>query len=142
MAEHLIFLIYIILYGLPLIGIICILTKNLRVQIWFLRNKSAEEPGRERTGLKIFLLSLGIVYGGFCFIGLTLFAYKPSWFHPPKWLVISFIVLFVPYLAFVLGLVGLVYMGHGGASPSKMVQKAMKSAQDTNGNPPFLDVGT
>ena len=68
---------------------------------------------------KIAFTIIGILYGVCIFIGMIFHFIEPSWFHPPVWLKIVSIVLFVPYLAVVCGLMGLGNIATNGFSPWK-----------------------
>lgn len=116
----------IILYGLPLIGITYMLIKLLLKHLVYFKEKKTDKHLR----LKIGFLFIGIFYSLLLFIGLVLTVYRPIWFKPPNWLIIAFIVAFVPYLGCVLGFWGLGYMGHSGKSPSKVISGAIKEIKN------------
>jgi|GEM_PF-2993308 len=112
------------LYGLPLIGIAYVLSKLLVKHVGYLKTPEATTFLNSKMTFKIVFLSFGILYALFCFIGIAFFLFKPPWFRPPAWLIISFIVMIVPYLGCVFGFIGLGRMGHSGSSPGKTVISA------------------
>lgn len=119
----------IVVYLLPLIGIVCFLLRNLSRQFGFLKTLPKSDEKRKNIILKIIFVIFGILYAFFCLIGILLLIFKPSWFDPPRWLIISFIVFFVPYLSCVIGFLGIGYAGHGGASPSKIVMEVYEDVR-------------
>ncbi len=110
------------LYGFPLLGIAYVLIKQLKIQLDLLKRKASVKYLR----IKIALLFVGIIYSIFCFSGLALTLYRPSWFSPPNWLVYTFIIIIVPYFGCVLGFIGLGYIGHSGMSPSSVVGSSVE----------------
>ena len=102
------------------------LMKLLFKHLVYLKDRKTDKHLR----LKIGFLFICILYSLILFIGLVLTIYRPTWFKPPNWLIIAFIVAFVPYLGCVLGAMGLGYMGHSGKSPSKVVSGTIKEIKN------------
>lgn len=76
--------------------------------------------------IKILFIVSGIIYCLIIFSGIILMFFEPSWFHPPVWLKIFSIVIFVPYFACVLGFIGLGNIGRSGFSPWKDFKVLLK----------------
>ena len=112
-------------FGLPIFGAIYILCKTLKLQIKKLLNTSAPELEISKGWIKVLFSVAGISYGIFLISGLFLNLFSPAWFDPIPWQIILYIVLVVPYFTCVYGLYGLGYMGHGGVSPTKTLEKVM-----------------
>ena len=125
-----------LIYALPLIGAVYTLSRALMNQISDFRNPTPQQKLGVNPYLKISFTIIGILYGLFLLPIVILSIFKPTWFHPPMWVMALFIILFVPYLACVWGFCyGLGYLGHGGVSPSrtfgnlfKMVSKSKDSS--------------
>ena len=118
------------LYGLPLLGIAYVLLKLLIKHVRYLRTPEHSNINRSIQIFKIVFLLFGILYAIFSFLGIAFFLFRPAWFDPPAWLIISFVVLIVPYLGCVFGLIGLGQMGHSGVSPGKTVLSAYSDIMD------------
>ena len=117
-------LFYLGLYGLPLIGLTSVLFKLLKKQIACLKNIEDKTANNRITIIKILFIVLGIIYTSFCYAGLALYFFPQSWFQPPKWLILTFIISIVPYFACLFGFLFLGQMGHGGVSPSRVIKAA------------------
>ncbi len=78
--------------------------------------------------IKIVFTIFGIIYCLLIFSGIILMFFEPSWFHPPVWLKIFSIVVFVPYFACVFGLLGLGNIGHSDFSQWKDFKILLKKS--------------
>ena len=108
-------------YFLPLLVILYFLLKTL---IFLFSNANVFSNDNAKTSFpflktKIASTMVGMLYCLFIFFGLIFMFLEPPWFHPPVWLTIVSIVLFVPYFACVLGFIGLGNIGRSGFSPWK-----------------------
>ncbi len=112
-----------LMYGIPLGGVIYTLSKFLKRRILLVKMIPAEGRNHRFINAKNTLLAVGILYGLFLLVTLVLLAFRPPWFDPPLWLKAVLIILFVPYLACVYGLYGLGEMGNVGVSPSKILKE-------------------
>ena len=114
---------------LALIVLLYVLTKIL---YHLLRNEKSLNDNAETKPqflkTKIVLVVLGLIYCLIILSGIIFFIVQPSWFHPPAWLRIISIIIFVPYLACVFGFLGLGNIARSGFTPWKDFKLLFKKA--------------